>query len=651
MHYKGAQLLMQMHFSSAKKSDVESEAPQKKDVKVWIKSAMDSVLEVIFNPRKTWKIIKHEVNHYWTGSKLLWSEMKIASQILSNLLGGGGMTRRERIQLLRTTQDVFRLVPFSLFIIIPFMELLLPFALKLFPNMLPSTFEDQNKKKMSMRKELQMRLAVAEFMQETLKDMAQKKKRSLAGSSEEDAGAGELISFMDKARTGDAISNDDVVRIARLFKDELTLDNISRPQLVSMCRYMGLQPYGADVFLRFQLRVKLNSIKEDDRSILWEGIDSLNTLELREACRDRGMRSLDMTHFRLKKQLNEWLQLSIQKNIPISLMIMSRAFNITVEHDGDESAVAESAEDLLKRSMSSLDLDMVNEVVIAAATATEADTEEIQKRKLESLIFQKELMMEEKEMMKEKEMIKEKEKEEDKEKDKDKIKEKEKKKKNVSESERRQESVLSVEAKERISSAEASPEHSGAVILPPTAPSPSKKVADGESTSNLTIEEIEALCDLARGRALHKEKSALAVLRAALDTNETLEIENRSSVPAVTEAPTVMGATVSLLSSINSSINSAVGDSLKATLADKKVLALRSKMVNPIASSPVRQKEQAKAALPPQKQKQDDKSFSNMQSVLSSMLTKLQAKIDLTEVELRSEGDLRSLDLDGDGRK
>jgi LETM1 and EF-hand domain-containing protein 1 len=43
-------------------------------------------------------------------------------------------------QLVRTVSDLFRLVPFSVFIIVPFMELLLPLALKLFPGMLPSTF-------------------------------------------------------------------------------------------------------------------------------------------------------------------------------------------------------------------------------------------------------------------------------------------------------------------------------------------------------------------------------------------------------------------------------------------------------------------------------------------------------------------------------
>ena len=42
---------------------------------------------------------------------------------------------------LRTSTDLFRLVPFAIFVIVPFMEFLLPFALKLFPNMLPSTFQ------------------------------------------------------------------------------------------------------------------------------------------------------------------------------------------------------------------------------------------------------------------------------------------------------------------------------------------------------------------------------------------------------------------------------------------------------------------------------------------------------------------------------
>ena len=84
-------------------------------------------------------------------------------------------------QLLRTTTDLFRLVPMSMFVLIPFMELALPFALKIFPNMLPSTFQDSLKKEEDMKRELKSRIAMAGFFQETLQELAKEKKK-LAGA-------------------------------------------------------------------------------------------------------------------------------------------------------------------------------------------------------------------------------------------------------------------------------------------------------------------------------------------------------------------------------------------------------------------------------------------------------------------------------------
>lgn len=49
------------------------------------------------------------------------------------------------LQLVRTTADIFRLVPFLVFVIVPFAEFLLPVVLKFFPGMLPSTFQEANK--------------------------------------------------------------------------------------------------------------------------------------------------------------------------------------------------------------------------------------------------------------------------------------------------------------------------------------------------------------------------------------------------------------------------------------------------------------------------------------------------------------------------
>ena len=61
------------------------------------------------------------------------------------LAKGKSLSRRERQQLTRTTADIFRLVPVAVFLIVPFIELLLPVFLTLFPNMLPSTFQDKMK--------------------------------------------------------------------------------------------------------------------------------------------------------------------------------------------------------------------------------------------------------------------------------------------------------------------------------------------------------------------------------------------------------------------------------------------------------------------------------------------------------------------------
>lgn len=109
---------------------------------------------------------KAEAHHYWVGTKLLWADIQTARKLLGKTLDGNSLTRRERKQLLRTVSDLFRLIPFSMFVIIPFMEFALPFALRLFPNMLPSTYQDSLKAEENMKRELKSRIAMAHFFQE-----------------------------------------------------------------------------------------------------------------------------------------------------------------------------------------------------------------------------------------------------------------------------------------------------------------------------------------------------------------------------------------------------------------------------------------------------------------------------------------------------
>lgn len=94
-----------------------------------------------------------------------------------------------------------------------------------------------------------------------------------------------------QVRAGQPIDNEQLVKFAALFNDELTLDNLSRAQLAGMCQFVGITPFGTDTFLRNRLRAQLSKIKQDDFDIQAEGIASLNEDELRTACRDRGLRA------------------------------------------------------------------------------------------------------------------------------------------------------------------------------------------------------------------------------------------------------------------------------------------------------------------------------------------------------------------------
>ncbi|KAM7376369.1 hypothetical protein PAMP_006110 [Pampus punctatissimus] len=221
-----------------------------------------------------------EIKHYYHGFRLLWIDTTITGRMLWRVLNGNPLSRRERRQFLRTCADVFRLLPFLVFIIVPFMEFLLPVALKLFPNMLPSTFETQSKKEERLKKELRVKLEMAKFLQDTIEEIALRNKAAQGNVTEE------FSTFFQKIRnSGERPSNEQIIRFSKLFEDELTLDNLTRPQLVALCRLLELQSIGTNNFLRFQLIMKLRAIRADDK----------------------------------------WLELHLNQQIPTSLLLLSRA--------------------------------------------------------------------------------------------------------------------------------------------------------------------------------------------------------------------------------------------------------------------------------------------------------------------------------------
>ena len=64
------------------------------------KSSLPAAKQQLQEPFGTriWKKVKHEAQHYWHGSKLLVSEVRISSKLQWKILHGEGLTRRERRQ-------------------------------------------------------------------------------------------------------------------------------------------------------------------------------------------------------------------------------------------------------------------------------------------------------------------------------------------------------------------------------------------------------------------------------------------------------------------------------------------------------------------------------------------------------------------------
>ncbi|EDX08561.1 mitochondrial proton/calcium exchanger protein [Drosophila simulans] len=265
-----------------------------------------------------------ELVHYYHGFRLLFIDVAICSKLLWRVLNGKTLTRRENKQLQRTTSDLFRLIPFSVFIIVPFMELLLPLFIKFFPGMLPSTFQTSTDRQEKLRQSLGVRLEVAKFLQQTLDQMPVQHKEH---SSEE---AKQFEAFFTKIRNPtEAVSNDEIIKFAKRFDDEITLDSLSREQLAALCRVLELNTIGTTTLLRFQLRLKLRSLATDDRVIAREGVDSLDLLELQQACKARGMRAYGLTEERLRFQLKEWIDLSLNEQVPPTLLLLSRTMLIS----------------------------------------------------------------------------------------------------------------------------------------------------------------------------------------------------------------------------------------------------------------------------------------------------------------------------------
>jgi len=290
--------------------------------------------------------------HYVHGSRLLIADSKIAAALFLTLMRGKALTRREHNLLVRVLADLFRLIPLSFFVLVPMMEFALPFAIKLFPNLLPSTFEEKHLKEEKQKRLLKMRLEIAQVLHHTLEERAQQRKRKKEAASKAGKAGGELVADGNKdlraflwllKEGGHAMSHAEMLDMMALFKDKLSLDTLSRRQLESMCQFLGLRHFGPDALLRYNLSSRLRQLQNDDKDIMWEGIGSLTQDELKQAMRARGIPTKNLDKQQMQAAMQEWLQMSQNREIPNCLLMMANMFRFQDKFSVQAASSAESA--------------------------------------------------------------------------------------------------------------------------------------------------------------------------------------------------------------------------------------------------------------------------------------------------------------------
>ena len=284
-------------------------------------------------------------------------EIRVSFRLLRRLMRGNSLTRREHRQLQRTTkvrcgrgigadgQDIFAAVPFLFLVIVPLGELLLPLIIKFVPGMMPSTFAKAYEQVRGIDPSPPTRAGgeEAQAPQSSARDGQAADRHDprvghrAVGQGPEQRGVPRLLpqgatrqrvpADPQVRATGESPTTDDIIRVAKLFDDDLTLDNLSRPQLVSLSRYMNVNAFGTDNFLRATIRTRMKRLREDDRVIDREGLDSLTDAELTHACQSRGIQTGGKSPDELRQELEQWIDLHIRQNLSGTLLFLGKAFS------------------------------------------------------------------------------------------------------------------------------------------------------------------------------------------------------------------------------------------------------------------------------------------------------------------------------------
>merc|ERR1712178_516810 len=130
--------------------------------------------------------------------------------------------------------DFLKFVPFSVFFVVPFMELLLPFYIKLFPSASPSWFESRSDKELKLRQKSEFKRAYAEFIQGAMNQYEAQM------SSKQEMSLEDFKILQRKLQKGKQINISELREFVPLFNLHLNLEKLDTEFMMGMCKLLGI---------------------------------------------------------------------------------------------------------------------------------------------------------------------------------------------------------------------------------------------------------------------------------------------------------------------------------------------------------------------------------------------------------------------------
>jgi hypothetical protein len=301
-----------------------------------------------------WKTFLQVTRKTVQDCKELWSDSKFfVFKQYAIVFDGEAYSLKEKRRITRTATDLLKVGSLGLIAaVLPYSAGLLPCGLCMFPSMLPVCFRDKAKLLAGEAEIAHRRPRAADsviaFIQERcdffkgqpreLADILQKTPHQLTFES-----IGRYAEELDQQASFTDMSLSQLVATSHLFglnpwpRVIKTLDRAPLKPVVRLLRLVFGEQWPLHQLyhncVTFQLIRHLDKLREDDRVLLREDLDLLDTELLREVCSERGFDTELLTDAQLRGQLRGWLQLSTyptaQGLVSSNVLVMTQALTYT----------------------------------------------------------------------------------------------------------------------------------------------------------------------------------------------------------------------------------------------------------------------------------------------------------------------------------